>query len=114
MKIINQTRNTILAQDTFVADTFLKRIKGLLGKKEFRPGQAIILNPSNSIHTCFMRFPIDILFVDKNNRVLQAVANLRPFRFSPLSFKSRLIIELPAGTICSTSTSQGDQLILEA
>jgi hypothetical protein len=60
-----------------------------------------------------MRFPIDVLFLDKNNRVLKAIANLAPFRFSPLSSKSRLVIELPSGTIHSTSTSQGDQLILE-
>ncbi|MBP7835981.1 MAG: DUF192 domain-containing protein [Candidatus Omnitrophica bacterium] len=113
MKIINQTRNTILAQDTFVADTFLKRICGLLGKKELSPGQALILNPGNSIHTCFMRFSIDVLFIDKNNRILHSIADLRPFRFSPLFFKSRRVIELPAGTIRSTSTNTGDKLILE-
>jgi hypothetical protein len=113
VKIINQTRNAILAQDAFVADTFLKRICGLLGKKKLSPGQALILTPGNSIHTCFMRFPIDVLFIDKNNRILHSMADLLPFRFSPLFFKSRWIVELPAGTIRSTSTNTGDKLSLE-
>ncbi|MDD5196830.1 MAG: DUF192 domain-containing protein [Candidatus Omnitrophota bacterium] len=113
MKIINQTRSSVLADDTIIADTFFRRVRGLLGKNSLNQGQALILNPCNSIHTYFMRFPIDILFVDENNRVLQIITDLVPFRFSPLFFKSRLVIELPAGTIRSTATSQGDKLILE-
>ena len=113
MKIINQTRKTILADDAVIANTFLSRIQGLLGKKGLNQGQALILKPCSSVHTCFMRFPIDILFVDRNNQVLRTVANLVPFRFSPIFFKSRFVIELPAGIIRSTSTSQGDKLILE-
>ena len=102
-----------MADDTLIANTFFRRILGLLGRNGLNKGQALILNPCNSIHTYFMRFPIDALFVDKNNQVLETIANLAPFRFSPLFFKSRLVIELPAGTIRSTATSQGDKLILE-
>ncbi|MDD2927398.1 MAG: DUF192 domain-containing protein [Candidatus Omnitrophica bacterium] len=113
MRIINQTRSSVLADHTIIADTFFKRIRGLLGRNSLNQGQALVLNPCNSVHTYFMRFPIDILFVDENNQVLQIIADLAPFRFSPLFFKSRLVIELPAGTIRSTATSQGDKLILE-
>jgi hypothetical protein len=113
MKIVNQTRSSVLADDALIADTFFRRILGLLGRNGLNQGQALILNPCNSIHTYFMRFPIDALFVDKNNQVLETIADLVPFRFSPLFFKSRLVIELPAGTIRSTATSPGDKLILE-
>ena len=113
MRLINQAKGTVLAENVLLADSPFKRIKGLLGRAGFNQGQALIIKPGNSIHTFFMRFPIDILFVDKNNRVLKAVAHLPPFRLSPVSFRSSFVIELPAGTIRSTSTSQGDKLILE-
>ncbi|MCX5695858.1 MAG: DUF192 domain-containing protein [Candidatus Omnitrophica bacterium] len=113
MKIFNATRKTLLADNAIMADTFLKRAKGLLGKREFHYGQALVLNPCNSVHTCFMRFPIDLLFVSKNNTVIKAIPKLMPFRLSPISAQSRFVIELPLGTIKFTSTGLGDQLILK-
>ncbi|MFH1397215.1 MAG: DUF192 domain-containing protein [Candidatus Omnitrophota bacterium] len=112
MKITNQTKNTVLADNVVVADTFFKRGLGLLGRKEFKPGLALILDPCNSIHTFFMRFSIDILFVDKNKRVIKAISNLKPFRITPVYFSSAIAIELPAGTIQLSSTSQNDTLKL--
>jgi uncharacterized protein len=111
MRLINQTRNTILAEDVSLADTLFKRIKGLLGRRDFKRGQALIIKPCNSIHTFFMRFPIDLLFVDETNKVVKLISNLAPFRLGPICLKSRLVVELPAGTIKSTFTTQGDQLI---
>jgi len=113
MKIVNKTKNTFLAEDVVIANTLFKRIKGLLGKKEFKKGQALILNPCNSIHTFFMHFPIDVLFVDKDNRVIKAISVFPPFRFSNIYFNSAFVIELPSGTINSTSTSEGDLLLIE-
>lgn len=110
MKIINQTQNTILAEEIVVADTFFKRLKGLLGKKEFKTGQALLLKPANSIHTFFMAFPIDILFVAKDNRVIKAISFLKPFCFTAIYFKAAYAIELPAGVIQSSLTVQGDVL----
>lgn len=113
MKIINQTKNTILAEDVIMADTPLKRIKGLLGRKEFKKGQAIILKPCNSIHTFFMRFPIGVLFIDKENRVIKAIPHLEPFRLTSIYFNAAFTVELPADTIPSTLTQAGDRLSLE-
>ncbi|OGX40606.1 MAG: hypothetical protein A2984_02700 [Omnitrophica WOR_2 bacterium RIFCSPLOWO2_01_FULL_41_12] len=112
MKIINQTKNTILAENVIVADRPFQRIKGLLGKKEFKPGQALVLKPCNSIHTFFMKFPIDVLFVDKDNRVIKAVPTLKPFCLTYIYFRAILAIELPVGTIPSTLTQEGDTLTL--
>ena len=112
MKIINQTKNTLLAEDVIMADRPLKRIRGLLGRKEFKKGEAIILKPCNSIHTFFMRFPIDVLFIDKENRVIKAVSHLEPFRLTPVYFNSAFTVELPSGTISSTLTCEGDSLLL--
>jgi len=111
-RIINQTKNTILAIDVIVADTALKRMAGLLGRKTFRPGEALILKPSNSIHTLFMNFPIDVLFLDKENKVIDAIS-MPPSRLSKIYFNSVLVVELPAGTIHQTQTQKGDSISLK-
>jgi uncharacterized membrane protein (UPF0127 family) len=113
MKIINRTKNTVLAENITVADTFFKRIRGLLGEKEFPKGCALILKPGNSIHTFFMRFPIDVLFMDKDNRVVKAISHLNPFCLTKIYFRATWVIELPADTIQATSTQKGDTFLIE-
>lgn len=113
MKIINKTKNTVLARDSLIADTLLQRIKGLLGRKDFHPGEALIIKPCNSIHTLFMRFPIDVLFVDTHNCVVGVFSWLKPFRITPIYFNAAYVIELPAGTVKSTLTEKGDKLKID-
>lgn len=96
-----------------MVNTPFKRMKGLLGKKELKKGQALVLKPCNSIHTFFMRFPIDVLFVDKDNRVIEAISKVQPFRLTYIYFNAALAIELPTATIQSSSTSKGDSILLE-
>lgn len=110
MEIINKTKNTLLAKDIVIADTPFKRLKGLLGKKEFREGHALILKPCNSIHTFFLRFAIDVIFVDKQSKVIEAISCLKPFRLTRIYWLSLLAIELPAGIIQSTLICKGDTL----
>jgi hypothetical protein len=112
MKIINLTKNKVLSDDAILANALFQRIKGLLGRKDFRTGEALIIKPCNSVHTFFMRFPIDILFVDKNNRVIEVIPYLKPFRLTPVYFSASFVIELPAGTLKSSSTQEGDTLLL--
>ena len=113
MRINNTTKKCILAQEAAVADKLWQRVSGLLGKKEVAPGGGLILKPCNSIHTCFMSFPIDALFVDKRGKVVKAFSGLKPFRLTPIYFNACLVIELPAGIIQSSGTSEGDTLTLE-
>jgi len=110
MKIVNRSKQSILADNISCADTSFKRLKGLLGRKSLNKGEALIITPSNSIHTFFMRFPIDVLFVDNNNRVIKVISSLKPYRLSPICWQGKFVIELPVGTIQASSTQEGDTL----
>lgn len=110
MRLINQTRGTVLAENTLIAGSLFKRIQGLLGRKSFDQGQALIIKPCNSIHTFFMRFPIDALFMDKNHKVIQALSEVKPFKLTKAYFQADYVIELPSGMIKNSSTAIGDQL----
>lgn len=108
MKIINQTRNTILAEDVLLADNFLTRIIGLLGRTELAEGKALLIRPCNSVHTFFMRFAIDVIFIDKNKRIVKAVSCLKPYHISRIYWRSDFVVEACAGTISSSNTQEGD------
>ena len=95
MKIINATRNTILAENAEIANTLLSRCKGLLGKNALEEGNALIIRPCNSIHMFFMRFSIDVAFLDRQNKVVGLVKNIRPFHISPIYLNACQAIELP-------------------
>ena len=110
MKITNLTKNQVLAEDVLLSSSFLKRLKGLLGYKSIDKNQAMILRPANSVHTFFMCFPIDVLFVDSNNIVVKTVSNMKPFKATGIYFKSVFVIELCAGVINATQTTKGDYL----
>ena len=70
----------ILADEIRIADTFGSRFLGLMGKKELKEGQGLLLKRCGSIHTCFMRFPIDATFLDRRGNVLKVVRGIRPWR----------------------------------
>ncbi len=108
MKVVNLRNNVLLADKAVIADNFLKRLIGLLDRNTLQEGEGLILKPSNSIHTCFMRFAIDVLFLDRNNQIIAMLPSLKPFRLSAVYFKSLLTIELPSGVIEKTMTSIGD------
>jgi hypothetical protein len=113
MKILNISKNTVIADKAELADTFSKRLNGLLSRKSLRQGQALILAPSNCIHSFFMRFTIDVLFLDKAGRVIGILPSFRPFRLSPWFFKSCLTVELPEFTIKQSQTQLGDLIKIE-
>jgi uncharacterized membrane protein (UPF0127 family) len=110
MTIINTTKNTVLAEQAIIAGSLFKRITGLLGRKGVQPAQALVIMPCRQIHTLFMRFPIDALFVNRNNKVVAVHANLAPWRITPFYFQSRFVIELPVGTVSDSRTKKGDYL----
>lgn len=113
MQIINVKNNAILADKAEIANNPLKRMKGLLGKSEFSQGSALILDPCDSVHTFFMRFAIDIIFIDKNNSVVKIISSMKPYRLSGIYFKSRLAIELPSGKTLATNTQLGDKILIK-
>lgn len=112
MQVVNQTRNTLLAHRVIMADNFFSRLKGLIGRPGLPPGWCLVIDPCNSVHTIFMRFGIDLLFVDRSGKAVRLVENLPPFRFTPVVRGSRLVIEFPSGTLARTGTLAGDTITI--
>ena len=108
--VFNTTRNTVLGEQITVAGTSLRRLVGLLGKSGLEPGTGLLIIPSQAIHTVAMRFAIDVVFVDRDWRVIHLRHTMAPFRMTGLHWKARCVLELPAGVIAQTSTMVGDQL----
>ena len=99
MPIINLTKETWLATKVRKADNFLTRLVGLLKRTHLGPEEALWLTPSKGIHTIGMKFPIDVLFLTKNNEVVGTISEMLPYRISSVHFRSYSVIELPSGTI---------------
>jgi uncharacterized membrane protein (UPF0127 family) len=93
-----------------VADTFFTRLKGLLGKDEFPHGEGLWIKPCNSVHTFGMKFPIDVVFLDKENRVVGLMNTLLPNRISRFYSDASSVIELPAGTLDAANIVTGDHI----
>lgn len=108
MKCINAKTGKIIADNLEMKDTFLGRLIGLLGTKSLKAGQGIVLKPCNSIHTCFMLFPIDVVFISKDFKVLKIVKKIKPWHFSPIVLKSIYTLEVAAGEI--KDLKEGDQV----
>ena len=89
MRIINHTQNTVLADRVVLADTFLSRLRGLLGRTSLPDGEAMIITRCNSIHMFFMRFPIDVVFIDKKDIVVGLLENFPPNLISPLFWRRK-------------------------
>jgi uncharacterized protein len=89
------------------------RNKGLLQRSSLPAGQALILAPCNSIHTFFMRFAIDVLFMARDGRVVKMSRTLVPWRIA-IAWRASAVVELPAGTIEQSDTQVGDLLELTA
>ena len=110
MQILNQTQNTILAKTAVIADTMASRFVGLLRHHSLLEGEGMVITQCNSIHMFFMRFSIDVVFVDRNKIVVGLVRDIKPFRMSAYYWRSDCAVELPLGQIDRTKTALGDKL----
>lgn len=109
MVIRNVTRNTQLASHAEVAGSGYKRSKGLLGRKGLEPGGGMWIIPCESVHTFFMQFPIDLVYLDRKHRVKKVKSCVTPWRISAC-LSAHSVVELPAGTVRETQTERGDVL----
>lgn len=110
MQIANLTKHTELASNASAASSFWQRLVGLLGRRSLPVGEALLLQPCRSVHTLFMRFAIDLVYVDTQMTVVKTVHGLRPFRVSGALRRAHAVIELPAGALLRSATGVGDQL----
>jgi uncharacterized membrane protein (UPF0127 family) len=110
--VYNKTRETFVATEAVVADSYLCRLVGLLGKTKrwARPGCGLWIVPSRGVHTIGMMFPIDLIFLGKAREVVHVEEHVRPFRISKVSLKADSVLELPAHTIYRSGTQVGDHL----
>jgi uncharacterized membrane protein (UPF0127 family) len=110
--VYNKTRETFVATEAVVADGYLRRLVGLLGKTKrwARLGAGLWIVPSRGVHTIGMLFPIDLLFLSKDKEVVHLQEHVRPFRVSKVTLKATSVLELPPHTIYRTGTQVGDRL----
>jgi uncharacterized membrane protein (UPF0127 family) len=110
--ISNLTRHTTIASKVQIAQDPMTRMKGLLGRDNLSQGEALVITQCQSIHMFFMKFPIDVIFCNQNNKVVGCCENINPFCLSPIFFKASYAIELPSGSIAISKTEIGDQIDL--
>lgn len=113
MRIYNVTRSAELADAAFAARSVWSRTVGLLGRAGLKHGEALLIEPCSSIHTAFMRFTIDVLYLDRAGQVVKAIDTMKPFRVSAKWTGAHSVLELPSGAIAATGTEVGDQLTFE-
>jgi uncharacterized membrane protein (UPF0127 family) len=110
--ITNSRTGQVVANPAVMASSPLTRMKGLLGRASMPANEAIILRPASSIHTLFMRFALDIIYLDRDNKVLKLVPDLVPYRFSAGS-KAHTVLEMTSGATASMDLQRGDQFLFE-
>ena len=112
--VYNRTKETFLAYRVKVADSMLSRLVGLLGKRSLRPDSGLWIVPSSGVHTLGMLFTIDVVFLDKNLKVVGLRELLRPFSITSLNLQAESVLELPGHTIIKSRTEIGDQLVVSS
>lgn len=105
----NVTRGASLGDAVEVAEKSSRRVVGLLKNSGLQPGHGLWIIPCEGIHTFFMKFAIDVVYIDRKQRVRKIVPNLPPWKVS-LCLPAHSVLELPAGIIHETGTMKGDQL----
>lgn len=89
----------VISWNTKVADSFLRRFIGLMGRKHLVQGEGMLLSPCRQIHTFFMRITIDAVFLDRNGTILEVIPEMKPGRISPCVKAACHVLELPQGTV---------------
>lgn len=113
IEIVNASRSTSIASSARAARSMLARARGLMFVGDLPQNSGLLIDPCSSIHMFFMRIPLDVLYVDRNDVVVRAQRGIRPWRIGPLHTRSAAyVIELPVGTIERSQTQVGDRLAM--
>ncbi len=106
----NRTRQAYLATDLLLANTHWSRLRGLMATKagNFPDGRGLWIVPCRGVHTFGMRFPIDVVYLNAEQRVVYLQENLKPWRMAPVRLAASSVVELPPGIIGKTNTGVGD------
>ena len=109
----NASLNKVIADRVGVAATRAARAVGLLSRTGLEPGEALWIVPSRGVHTCGMRFAIDVVALDEAGTVIDCVSNLKPWRLRLPRKGTAGVLELPAGTLAASGTAIGHHVLLE-
>jgi len=112
LRVRNQTRDTVLADRADIANTAALRNKGLLKHAGLAPGEGLWIVPCSAIHSIGMKFPIDVVFLSKDKRVLKIRRDMKKWKMA-ICMGARSVLELPAGRCHAMQTTLGDQLEFE-
>ncbi len=108
--MVTATGEPVCPRCELAANPF-RRLKGLLGRRRLEADEGLLLRPASSVHTWFMRFPIDLVFLDRELRVVRVAEDVRPWRMA-YARRSRLVLELGAGAAAKRDLHAGDQLVI--
>jgi len=112
LKVRNRTRDILIADRADIADTSAKRRTGLLKHEALLPGEGLWIAPCEAVHTAGMKFPIDVLFLNKKRKILKIRKDMARWRMAAC-LRAHSVLELPAGTCERTGTAAGDELDFE-
>lgn len=112
--VSNKTKGNVVCASARMADTALTRMFGLLFDTGLAEDSGLLIRPSSGVHTFGMAFPIDIVALDKQSRVVGVWDSIGPWKLRGVSFKTRSVLELPSGRAARCGLSVGDQLAFDA
>lgn len=110
IKAYHRATGACLSEKIALANTFLTRLRGLMFRRRLAPEEGLWLRPCNGVHTFWMFFAIDVVFLDRDYRIVRLVENMRPFRITRPCLNARSVLELSAHTISRAGLKVGDQL----
>ena len=110
--VYNQTRECFLGLEVTPANTIFSRLKGLIGTTKLEADEGIWVVPSRGVHSLGLLFPLDLIYLDAQYRVIHVVEDFPSFRIAPLKIRADSVLELPTHTIYSSNTQTGDQLLI--
>jgi uncharacterized membrane protein (UPF0127 family) len=110
VRILDSRSDSTLAGHVALCDTAWTRFRGLMLQRSLPAGHGLLLSPCGSVHTALMLFAIDVIYLDKQGKIVKLVPNLQPFRISFGGWSAHSTIELPAGTLAKLDIRTGDVL----
>jgi len=113
LRVTNTTRQEVLVEQGAIADNMITRVKGLLGRTGLEPGDGLLITPCSSIHSMWMRFRFDAVFISREGEVVHLMEDMAPWKMSPMVWKAKSVLVLPSGTVARTGTRTGDRLEIE-
>jgi uncharacterized protein len=107
-----ETKNGMVAEKVKIANTAIDRMIGLMFSSDLSGFDGLLISPTNSIHTFFMRYELDIIFLNKENKVVKIIRNMKPWRMTRMYFKAVKVLEMKGGTL-PVYVNVGDEFLID-